>query len=267
MNENQKRCFNLIEVSPNATFDEAKAAYRQLVQVWHPDKHAHNEKLQAKATGKIKEINAAWIEVEAYFKNGGAQAAETERQTQQERERKRRAAQEKSRSESNNQSKNDGRKQFAHITCPFCGVSNRIPAEISIQNASCGECGQILVNGKSDDNNSDSESMRTNNKAWRKQKRKEWQEREDNETPEEKSRRMMEEVERINERTRLLQEETRRIEENTRRMQEETRRINASTAAQSSVLFRPLQQQSVGENIFRGLIGGIILISILKGCG
>lgn len=49
MNDNQKRCFNLIEISPNATFDEAKAAYRQLVQVWHPDKHAHNEKLQAKA--------------------------------------------------------------------------------------------------------------------------------------------------------------------------------------------------------------------------
>jgi hypothetical protein len=86
MNDNQKRCFNLIDISPSATFDEAKTAYRQLVQVWHPDKHAHNEKLQAKATGKIKEINAAWLEVEAYFKSGGAEAPKAEHRTNEKNE-------------------------------------------------------------------------------------------------------------------------------------------------------------------------------------
>ena len=93
MNDNLKRCFTLIDIPPNATFDEAKAAYRQLVQVWHPDKHAHNEKLQAKATSKIKEINAAWLEVEAYFKNGGAGTPEAEHRTNEKHEKSQKAEQ------------------------------------------------------------------------------------------------------------------------------------------------------------------------------
>ncbi len=75
---NLNRNFDVLEISSDATFEDAKAAYRLMVQVWHPDKHAHNEKLQAKATSKIKEINRAWLEVEAHFLNGGAGTHETE---------------------------------------------------------------------------------------------------------------------------------------------------------------------------------------------
>lgn len=42
------RCFEILEISPDATYEAAKEAYRVLAQVWHPDKHAHNEKLHAK---------------------------------------------------------------------------------------------------------------------------------------------------------------------------------------------------------------------------
>lgn len=57
---NLYQSFEILEISSDVNYEEAKAAYRLLVQVWHPDKHSHNDKLHAKATNKIKEINAAW---------------------------------------------------------------------------------------------------------------------------------------------------------------------------------------------------------------
>jgi len=52
------------------TYDEAKAQYRLLIQVWHPDKYAHNDKLLAMSTSKMKEINAAWDILEKHFASG-----------------------------------------------------------------------------------------------------------------------------------------------------------------------------------------------------
>jgi DnaJ-class molecular chaperone len=84
------RCFEILEISPESTYEEAKAAYRLMAHVWHPDKHAHNDKLYARATSKFKEINAAWSDIEAYFKHGAAreaEAKEAERRAREERER------------------------------------------------------------------------------------------------------------------------------------------------------------------------------------
>jgi curved DNA-binding protein CbpA len=39
-----------------ADIDEA---WRQLVQVWHPDRFVHNRQLQLKAENKLKQINEA----------------------------------------------------------------------------------------------------------------------------------------------------------------------------------------------------------------
>lgn len=36
---------------------QLKQAYRDLVQVWHPDRHTHNHRLQRKSNEKLKEIN------------------------------------------------------------------------------------------------------------------------------------------------------------------------------------------------------------------
>jgi len=72
---NLSQCFDILEIDRNVesvTFEDAKAAYRLLVQIWHPDKYCHNQKLFDFATAKMKEINAAWEQVEEYFKSGAA---------------------------------------------------------------------------------------------------------------------------------------------------------------------------------------------------
>ncbi|MCX6924862.1 MAG: J domain-containing protein [Verrucomicrobia bacterium] len=54
------------------TFTEAqlKQAYHDLVQVWHPDKHAHNERLRQQADEKMKEINQAYQVLQSCLING-----------------------------------------------------------------------------------------------------------------------------------------------------------------------------------------------------
>jgi len=73
------QCLSILEV-PNdlgtVTFKDAKEAYRLIVQFYHPDRYGHSEKLQARATTKMQEINAAWKQVEEYFKSGAMTAIE-----------------------------------------------------------------------------------------------------------------------------------------------------------------------------------------------
>lgn len=83
-----KEYFDILEISQDSTYDEAKAAYRLMAQVWHPDKYTHNENLHAKATEKFKQINAAWSEIDAYFKSRStySEASRPDGQTEQKRE-------------------------------------------------------------------------------------------------------------------------------------------------------------------------------------
>lgn len=67
MNNNLKKSFEVLDLSTGATFEEAKQAWRDLAQVWHPDKHQNNERIKVKATEKLKEINSAWDDVKAWF--------------------------------------------------------------------------------------------------------------------------------------------------------------------------------------------------------
>ncbi len=57
------RSHDILGVSPNASPHEVKEAYRELIKVWHPDRFAHDAKLQEKAQQKIKEINHAFEEL------------------------------------------------------------------------------------------------------------------------------------------------------------------------------------------------------------
>src|SRR4030095_387351 len=54
------RFYELLGVSPGASRQELKAAYRDLTKVWHPDRFAHDPRLQQKAEEKLKEINEAY---------------------------------------------------------------------------------------------------------------------------------------------------------------------------------------------------------------
>lgn len=52
--------YELLGVKPGASIAELKAAYRDMAKVWHPDRFAHDERLQKKAQEKLKEINEAY---------------------------------------------------------------------------------------------------------------------------------------------------------------------------------------------------------------
>ena len=45
-----------LELGPNATLQEIRQSYRDLVKVWHPDRYQGNERLTAKANEKLKEM-------------------------------------------------------------------------------------------------------------------------------------------------------------------------------------------------------------------
>jgi hypothetical protein len=71
MDESQISAYLELFDLPDA-FSEAqlKQAYHDLVQVWHPDKHSHNERLRKKADEKMKEINQAYEVLKAGLING-----------------------------------------------------------------------------------------------------------------------------------------------------------------------------------------------------
>jgi curved DNA-binding protein CbpA len=55
-----KKCFEILEIDPNASIDEAKQAYKDIVNVWHPDRFSHNDRLKEKAEKKLKDVNIAY---------------------------------------------------------------------------------------------------------------------------------------------------------------------------------------------------------------
>lgn len=49
-----------LDLQPGATFEEIKRAYKDLVQVWHPDRFGHNSRLREKATERLQTINESY---------------------------------------------------------------------------------------------------------------------------------------------------------------------------------------------------------------
>jgi len=64
--------YKVLGVSPNATDDEIKQAYRELARKYHPDKYRESD-LADLAEEKMKEINAAYEEIQKLRKQPGAQ--------------------------------------------------------------------------------------------------------------------------------------------------------------------------------------------------
>jgi curved DNA-binding protein CbpA len=55
--------YKTLDISTDATENEIKKAYRDLVKVWHPDRFTHDIELQKKAEDKLKEINIAYRKI------------------------------------------------------------------------------------------------------------------------------------------------------------------------------------------------------------
>ena len=71
MDESQISAYlELLDLPDTFTEAQLKQAYHDLVQVWHPDKHSHNERLRKKADEKMKEINQAYEVLQSRLING-----------------------------------------------------------------------------------------------------------------------------------------------------------------------------------------------------
>jgi len=79
MNDHTIRRYLVLLNLPNR-FDEAqlKQAYRDISQVWHPDKHGHNQRLRDKAESIFKEVNAAYQFFKDHMQSGSFEFNETQ---------------------------------------------------------------------------------------------------------------------------------------------------------------------------------------------
>jgi hypothetical protein len=59
-NEDIREALRTLEIDEVASKENVKQAWRDLLQVWHPDRFAHSDKLRAKAHRKTQTINAAY---------------------------------------------------------------------------------------------------------------------------------------------------------------------------------------------------------------
>ena len=62
-----QRCFEIFKIGPDATVEDLNRAYRDLVNVWHPDRFEHNPRLKEKVESQLKEINQAREKLLAFF--------------------------------------------------------------------------------------------------------------------------------------------------------------------------------------------------------
>jgi curved DNA-binding protein CbpA len=75
-----QRCFEILEIKSDASPEEAKRAYKDIVSVWHPDRFSNNPRLEQKAGEKLKEVNAAYEKVKSLFsgrQEGGSEQKPT----------------------------------------------------------------------------------------------------------------------------------------------------------------------------------------------
>ncbi|HEY3277765.1 MAG TPA: J domain-containing protein [Syntrophorhabdaceae bacterium] len=119
-----KQAYKVLELPQSASISDVKEAYRDLAQIWHPDRYSHNERLQKKALNKMKEINAAYDCLCRYLDKANSEAFTSRK--------------------SEHQGSNGGF-TWTIIVCPHCGANNRAHSNINLTAAKCGKCGKYLV--------------------------------------------------------------------------------------------------------------------------
>ena len=62
-----RRSLEILEIDRTATIDDVNQAYKDIVNVWHPDRFGHNPRLKRKAEEKIKEVNLAYETLKSFY--------------------------------------------------------------------------------------------------------------------------------------------------------------------------------------------------------
>jgi DnaJ-class molecular chaperone len=62
-----EKCFAILELDLRASQNELKQAYKDMVNVWHPDRFSENPRLRKRAEEKLKEINVAYEMLSSYL--------------------------------------------------------------------------------------------------------------------------------------------------------------------------------------------------------
>jgi DnaJ-class molecular chaperone len=60
-------CRKILEVDQTASIADINQAYKDIINVWHPDRFTHNPRLQRKAEAKIKEVNIAYETLKTFY--------------------------------------------------------------------------------------------------------------------------------------------------------------------------------------------------------
>jgi len=68
--------YQILGLNPGASEEEIKEAYRDLVNVWHPDRFSNNPRLRYKANQRMKEINMAYEKLKSCFTGETSTASE-----------------------------------------------------------------------------------------------------------------------------------------------------------------------------------------------
>ena len=66
--EDIKKAFIELGLTPEATMEECKEAYKNLLKTHHPDRHAKHEGNMKKATDKTARVNAAYERIVKWFR-------------------------------------------------------------------------------------------------------------------------------------------------------------------------------------------------------
>ena len=61
------KCLKILEIDQTASIEDVTQAYKDIVNVWHPDRFNHNSRLKRKAEEKIKEINIAYETLKSFM--------------------------------------------------------------------------------------------------------------------------------------------------------------------------------------------------------
>jgi len=70
--------YEILEVNKSASPEQVRQAYKDLVNIWHPDRVSNNRRLKQKAEDKLKEINIAYEKVNSYLSSQERQEAKND---------------------------------------------------------------------------------------------------------------------------------------------------------------------------------------------